>query len=256
MKGLSFLIALFLSSLINAEITHFERGVGLYEQRGKDAVGLRANNDYIDQSIHQFLKAMKVPESELDAGVYLLKCYYYKGKFIAENDDEKKENFNEGKFLGERLIDRYPGSAAAHYWYLVNLGSWSEIYGILSAAKEGVANTMRKLSNKIIDIDKNYSDGGGYFMLGAVHFKSPYIPFLLSWPSDEEALKYLSLAYDTGASTPNQTVYLSRVLYKNGQKQKAISLLSSLVEQEISETNKLEDIEQHNIAKEQLKEWE
>ena len=80
--------------------------------------------------------------------------------------------------------------------------------------------------------------------------------FILSWPSDEQALKYLSLAYDTGASTPNQTVYLARALYKNGQKQKAISLLSSLLEQKISETNKLEDIEQHDIAKQQLKEWE
>lgn len=256
MKGLSFLIALFLSSLINAEITHFERGVGLYEQRGKDAVGLRANNDYIDQSIHQFQKAMKVPGSELDAGVYLLKCYYYKGKFIATTDEEKKENFNEGKSLGEQLIDLYPNSPSVYYWYLVNLGSWAEIYGIFSAAKEGVANTMRKFSNKIIELDSNYSDGGGYFMLGAVHSKSPYIPFILSWPSDEQALKYLSFAYDTGVSTPNQTVYLARALYKNGQKQKAISLLSSLLEQEISETNKLEDIEQHDIAKQQLKEWE
>ena len=93
-------------------------------------------------------------------------------------------------------------------------------------------------------------------MLGAVHFKSPYIPFLLSWPSDEEALKYLSLAYETGEATPNQTVYLARALYKNGQMQKAISMLSSLLEEEISKSNKLEDIDQHDIAKEQIKEWE
>jgi len=251
-----FVVALFYCSTIYAELTHFERGVALYDQRANQSNGLTANKEYIEQAINQFLKAMKIPGDELEAGVYLLKCYYYRGKFVAGNDDEKKDNFNEGKFLGERLIDSYPGSAAAHYWYLVNLGSWSEIYGILSAAKEGVANTMRKLSNKIIDIDKNYSDGGGYFMLGAVHFKSPYIPFLLSWPSDKEALKYLSIAYETGESTPNQTVYLARALYKNGQTQKAISLLSSLLEEEISESNKLEDIDQHDIAKEQLKEWE
>ena len=251
-----FVVALFYCSTIYAELTYFERGVALYDQRANESNGLTANKEYIEQAIDQFLKAMKIPGDELEAGVYLLKCYYYRGKFVAGNDDEKKDNFNEGKFLGERLIDSYPGSAAAHYWYLVNLGSWSEIYGILSAAKEGVANTMRKLSNKIIDIDKNYSDGGGYFMLGAVHFKSPYIPFLLSWPSDKEALKYLSIAYETGESTPNQTVYLARALYKNGQTQKAISLLSSLLEEEISESNKLEDIDQHDIAKEQLKEWE
>ena len=55
----------------------------------------------------------------------------------------------------------------------------------------------------------------------------------------------------------NKIIVLKRTYwYENGQKQKAISLLSSLLEQKISETNKLEDIEQHDIAKQQLKEWE
>ena len=34
---------------------------------------------------------MKSPEKELDAGVFLLKCYYFKGKFVSQNDDEKKD---------------------------------------------------------------------------------------------------------------------------------------------------------------------
>ena len=117
----------------------------------------------------------------------------------------------------------------------------------------GIDQTI--LYKAIIDIDSNYSDGGGYFMLGAVHLKSPYIPFILSWPSDEEALNYLSLAYETGDATPNQTVYLARALYINDEKQKAISMLNSLLDEKISESNKLEDIEQHNIAEEQLKDW-
>ena len=199
---------------------------------------------------------MKTPGGELEAGVYLLKCYYYKGKFVADNNDTKKEIFSEGKSLGEQLIDRHPRSAAAYYWYLVNLGSWAEIYGTMSAAREGVAGTMRKLSKKIIDIDSGYNDGGGYFMLGAVHFKSPYIPFILSWPSNDKALEYLTLAYTTGESTPNQAVYLARALHKNGQTKKAISLLSSLLKEDMSESNKLEDMDQYGIASGLLKEWE
>jgi len=254
MKGLS-VFTLFLISLLNAEITHFERGVLLYEQRANKAVGLKANAEFIDQAINEFLKGYKTSGSELTSGIYLLRCYYYKGKFIAENDQKKKEFFNQGKALGEKLIQLYPESVGAYYWYLVNLGSWAEVYGILSAAKEGVANTMREYSTKIIDIDSNYSDGGGYFMLGAVHLKSPYIPFILSWPSDEKALNYLSLAYETGDATPNQTVYLARALYINDEKQKAISMLNSLLDEKISELNKLEDIEQHDIAEKQLKDW-
>ena len=92
-------------------------------------------------------------------------------------------------------------------------------------------------------------------MLGAVHLKSPYIPFILSWPSDDKALNYLSLAYEIGTATPNQTVYLARALYANNKKEEAISMLSALLDQKVSELNKLEDIEQHDIAAELLKNW-
>ena len=254
MKSL-IIYTLFLISLINAEITHYERGLLLYEQRANKAVDLRANTEFIDKAINEFLKGFKNSDSELNAGIYLLRCYYYKGKFIAEDNQEKKEFFNQGKALGEKLIGLYPDAVGAYYWYLVNLGSWAEVYGILSAAKEGVANTMREYSTKIIDIDPNYSDGGGYFMLGAVHLKSPYIPFILSWPSDDKALNYLSLAYEIGTATPSQTVYLARALYANDKKQEAISMLSILLGQKVSESNKLEDIEQHDIAANLLKDW-
>ncbi|MFL3014222.1 MAG: tetratricopeptide repeat protein [Candidatus Neomarinimicrobiota bacterium] len=255
MKSL-LVITLFLFPFINAEITHFERGLDLYSQRANESLGLKANKKFIDQAIDQFLKAMKTPDGELEAGVYLLKCYYYKGKFVSDSNDTKKEIFSMGKSLGEQLISRHPQSVESYYWYLVNLGSWAEIYGTMSAAKEGVAGTMRKFSKKIIDIDSNYNDGGGYFMLGAVHFKSPYIPFILSWPSNDKALKYLTLAYNTGESTPNQAVYLARALHKNGQTTKAISLLSSLLKEDVSESNKLEDMDQYGIARGLLKEWE
>ena len=33
---------------------------------------------------------MEVNQNSLDAGTYLLKCYYYKGKFVADNDEKKK----------------------------------------------------------------------------------------------------------------------------------------------------------------------
>ena len=49
---------------------------------------------------------------------------------------------------------------------------------------------MRYHSKKIIEIDPYYENGAGYFLLGAVHYKAPYIPFILSWPNNNDALKY------------------------------------------------------------------
>ena len=240
---------------IYSQSSSLEKGILSFNSRADNSVELIADSHSIDEAIFQFNMALEEDSSRLYAGIYLLRCYYFKGKFVAETDAERKEYFNQGKILGEKLIEEYPESAAIHYWYLINLGSWSEIYGIVSAAREGVANIMRNLSEKIISLDHEYSNGGGYFMLGAVHLKSPYIPFILSWPDKKKAYKYLKLAYETGEATPSQTVYLARVLYSNYERDKALSLLKNLLIKEVSKANELEDRDQYIIAKELIDSW-
>lgn len=238
------------------EISKFDNGVAFYESRAEGAKGQVAQSEHINSAIRLFKKSMQIPDKELDAGVYLLRCYYYKGKFVVDSKTDKKSVFNEGKALAEQLVEKYPESVAVRYWYLANLGSWSEVYGILTAAKEGVADLMREHSEKIIELDPGYSDGGGYFMLGAVHFKSPYIPFLLSWPSNEEAVKFLTLAYETGSPTPSQIVYLARALHKDRQRDQAIKLLEKLISTPLSDDEPVEDYEQQDFAKELLSDWD
>ena len=235
--------------------TNFEKGVEFYDLRSKGAVGLQANPSYVDSAISNFSVAKNIKPNELEASIYLLKCYYFKGKFVFDNQDEKKHIFNKGKELGETLITSYPESPGAYYWYLVNLGSWSEEYGLIAAAREGAADIMFKYSNKIIELDKNYADGGGYFLLGAAHFKAPYIPFVLSWPNNKEAIKYLKKATETGEETASQTVYLAQALFKNKEKGRAINLLNNLLKKEKSSDHLIEDLEQHQKAKNLLVKW-
>ena len=237
-----------------AENGFFEKGVAFYDARSDGAVGYDVKPYPIENAIKQLKKASS--NSDLDAGVYLMRSYYFKGKFLAKTDDEKKKVFSKGKKLGEILVERYLGSAAARYWFSVNLGSWAEVYGTMAAAKEGVAGLMKNHAEKIIEIDPNYSNGGGYFMLGAVHFKSPYIPFILSWPSNDLAIKNLKKAYSIGDPTPSQIVYLAQALFKDGQKDKAKSQLRELLKKPLSRKEKVEDFDQHEIAKILLKDWE
>ena len=236
-------------------IISFEKSVEFYDMRSSGAVGLKANSVYIDSAISSFSTAKNIKPYELEASIYLLKCFYFKGKYVFDNQDEKKNIFNEGKALGESLIRSYPKSPGAYYWYLVNLGSWSEEYGIIAAAREGAADIMFKYSNKIIELDKNYADGGGYFLLGAAHFKAPYIPFILSWPNNKEAIKYLKKATETGEETASQTVYLAQAFFKNKEKDRAINLLNNLLKKEKSLDRLIEDLEQHQKAKNLLVKW-
>jgi len=211
-----------------------DEGVDFYSKRQDGSKGTLASTENIDKAIEQFSTALLSPQSEKDAALYLLKSYYYKAEFAVQDKDEKKKIFNEGKALGEKYIEKYPTSPEFRYWYLVNLGSWAQVYGILTAAREGVSDLMKTHSEKIIELDPEYQNGGGYFMLGAVHFKSPYIPFLLSWPDNDDAIKYLQLSVDTGNAEMNQKNYLAQALSKDGRDKKARALLEEVLNTEPS----------------------
>ena len=90
---------------------------------------------------------------------------------------------------------------------------------------------------------------------GAVHFKAPYIPFLLSWPNNKDAIKYLGLANKTGEQTASQTVYLAQALHREGHKTNAEKLLNDLLKKDISTSHEVENLEQYQIARELLKVW-
>ena len=114
---------------------------------------------------------------------------------------------------------------------------------------------MKKYSKIIILLDPEYENGGGYFMLGAVHFKSPYIPFFLSWPDNDKAITYLTKALTIGEAVPNQKVYLAQALYKDGQKNRAIDILREVANMQPSKEEIVRDWEQIELAEQLLSEY-
>ena len=247
------LIVFCLSMMIASAKAGINEGIEFYQNRQEGSNGTVASIANINKAIEQFSSALLTPESEKEAALYLLKSYYYKAEFAIQEKDEKKNVFNEGKALGEKYIEKYPESPEFRYWYLVNLGSWAQVYGILAAAREGVSDLMRIHSEKIIELDPKYRNGGGYFMLGAVHYKSPYIPFLLSWPDNDEAIKFLQLAVDTGMAEMNQKNYLAQAVSKDGQHEKAKKLLTEVMNTEPDPANLVEDLDDIEEARQLLK---
>ena len=232
-----------------------EKGITYYNQRLEGSVKSSAKPEPITSAINNFQYALKNASTETDAALYLLKSYYFRGKYVHKNKEKQKFDFSKGKELGEKYVKNYPDSAPFQFWYLVNLGSWSEVYGIITAAREGVAEIMKEHSEKIISLDPEYENGGGYFMLGAVHFKSPYIPFLLSWPDNDDAIKYLTKAINVGEATPNQKIYLAQAMYKDGQKSYAINMLKEVSNMQPSVEETVRDWEQIELAEQLLSEY-
>ncbi|MBN4081179.1 hypothetical protein JYT44_02320 [Caldithrix abyssi] len=251
----NWLIILAWMGILSAQ-SNLEKGFAAYNQRTEGSIEDHAQPGPINKAIKYFLLALGDPESEFEAAVGLLKSYYFKGKHVVRTEDEQKAVFNEAKKLALAYIEKNPDRVEFHYWYLANLGSWAEVYGTLAAAKEGVSDQMKEHANIIIIIDPEYKNGGGYFFLGVTHFKSPYIPFILSWPDKKEAVKWLKKANKTGEATPMQKVYLARALYKEKEKGKAITLMKEVAAMTPSSDDSVIDWGQIKEARTFLKKYQ
>ena len=241
-----------LSSFIFSQ-SNLGMGKLFYDNREQGRDELVASTKSIDEAIRIFeLEVLENPESK-EAIEYLLKSYYYRAEYATTNIEEQKRYFDKGKSLGLDYINKYPDSIQFRYWYLANLGGWAKVYGILTAAGEGVADQMKLHAEKIIEMDSNYKNGGGYYLLGAVHYKSPYIPFLLSWPDNDDAIKFLTLAVETGNAELIQLNYLAQALYKDGQVFKAKELLNRVINTHPNRENLIEDLNYIQEAKDLLK---
>ncbi|TAL59569.1 MAG: hypothetical protein EPN85_09070 [Bacteroidetes bacterium] len=194
-----------------------------YEKRAEGAEGTSAKPEPINKAIAYYEKAFEQQASAENAAG-LLRCYYFKGSFVSMTADEQKAIFSKGKNFGEAAVKQFPSSAPVKYWLVAHMGKWAKTYGVISAAREGAADKIKKLSEEIIQLDPNYNDAGGYEILGLVHFHSPNIPFILTWPSNKSALENLYKAAQFAPTIANN-LCLAQALAKAGKKDLASALL-------------------------------
>tara|TARA_B100000902_G_scaffold40875_1_gene48488 strand:+ start:744 stop:1508 length:765 start_codon:yes stop_codon:yes gene_type:complete len=226
-----------LSQTINIELANKH-----YNNRSIGGQKNIANPEQIDLAIENFEKSKL--DFPADAALGLLQSYYFKGKYCQLSNEKKLQLFEKAKNIGLEKIKQFPDRFDIRYWYLVNLGSWAEISGIVAAAREGMADQMKAQAEQIIEGDPFYADGGGYLMLGVVHYKTPYIPFFLSWPSNSEAIKWLKLSIETGDATLTQKVYYAQSINKEGRKKESKKILREIVDNDNIKERTVEDWEQ------------
>ena len=172
----------------------------------------------VDAAIAAYEKAIADDPDNLDAHWKLLRAFRFQGAYLAENRDEKKKIYTTAKSAGDKAlaaIDRKaklrgsekrvadalrstPHAAEVLYWDAAVWGEWALVYGKLAAAREGVADRIKRHATLAMLIDPKAEGGGGSRILGRLHHQTPRIPFLTGWASDELAVKYLkeSLADD------------------------------------------------------------
>ncbi len=255
----SFLLALLIVSCLSAQAL-IQQADSLYELRGEhfDNQTLLADSTNINKAIDLYKQAIdeNTGAKKEEAIWKLMRAYYYKGKYSTTDSEWKKTIYDMGKNLGEKYLKVFPESKGINLFSAIVWGVWGEEYGILKAARKGVAGKIKDRCEKVLEIDPMFDEAGAYRVLGRVHFKAPKIPLILGWPSKDKAVELLQKAIEIAPDNLTTKQFLAEALYEKNKKKDAIQLMK-----EILSTNQViegiaEDAAIKIEVKEKLTEWE
>jgi len=232
------------------------QGIDSYNKRAEGAVGLKADPGNINRAISLFEKEYQNPENQKTAGLYLMRCYNYKGRFVLSEESEQEAIFKKGKDLGETLVEKFPNDAAIRFEYICLIGLWADKAGVMQAAWDGVLGKMKDNTEKLITIDEAYAGYAGDRILGILYYQAPHIPFVLTWPSDEKAKELLGKSVKNAPDEFGSNYYYAEVLDELGEKAEAKKYLNKVLEMKPRPELYLEDLSFQDDAKKLLKKIE
>lgn len=241
MRVLAPFLFLSICSLPTMAASDLEFGRSWYDRRSEGALGLVADTRAIDRAIYFLHKALEHSTTQEEAGVLLLKSYYFKGEFATQEREDKQRVFGAGKALGEKLLEKFPNSPGLRLFYSANLGKWAEHSSVLAAAESRIPDKIRENAEQIIRIAPGFDQGAGYYLLGAIHFRAPYIPFLLSWPDNKKAITNLEKALEMDPESLGTRLILAQALLRAGEDETAIALLEDVTRRRPKKNHLLED---------------
>jgi len=212
----------------------------------------------VNKAIELYKKVIETASgAEKEEAVWkLMKAYYFKGKYTTDDSEMKKQIYDMGKELGKTGVEEFPESVGIHLFSAIVWGVWGEEYGILKAARKGVAGKIKEHCEKVNKLDPNFDEAGGNRVLGRVYFKAPKIPLILGWPSKKKAVGILEKSLKIAPKNLNTRQFLAEALYSQGEKERAIQMMKEI----LAETETIEGIAEDAVIRHEVKtmlgDWE
>jgi hypothetical protein len=236
-----------------------EQADALYALRadGFNAQQLLADSAAINSAIQKYQEALATDNGSQKEEITwkLMRAVYFKGHYTTKDSEMKKAIYSQGKQIGDIGLKEYPNSAGINLYSSIIWGVWGEEYGILKAAKEGVAGKIKECCEKTIEIDSTFDSAGGHRVLGRVYFKAPKLWPILSWPSKSEAVKILTKGLKIAPDNLTTQQFLAEAMYSQGQKDGAIKLAQGIMVVSDVREGIVEDAFVKNEVKKLLAAW-
>ncbi len=226
----------------NSVEDYIAEGDDHYARRAEGHNGDWAPTGPIEKALDAYYKAYELGDRSPELAAKILQASYFYATYAEKDRDKQKRVLQRAIDTGNEVISRYPNSVALNYQMGGCWGRWGEVNGIFASARKGVADKVKLYAEKTIGIDPYFAEGGGYRTLGRLHFKAPYIPFVLSWPDKKESLKYLRKAVEAGPENLTNHLFYAETLFSEGMYEEALNEVDHVLEADVDESKVVEDL--------------
>jgi len=259
-------------------------GDAAWAQRAEGHQGGRALAAHADAAIAAYQKAVAQDPNDLEPRWKLLRAIRFKGAYVAQSTDEKKQVYALAKKSGDEavaLVDRrltqkglksfskatekqvadlakdIPGAGEIFLWDAINWGEWALAYGKLAAVREGAADRIKREATMAMMINPALEGGSPARVLGRLHDQTPHVPFITGWASSKEAVKFLNESLKIDPANKITKVFLAEAMVDNDSdtKPQAVQMLKELIAAPNDPNYEVEQSDAVDDAKALLKKW-
>jgi len=154
------------------------------------------------EALAKYRLALNEAENKYEAYWKISRIHYYIGS-RTESKKDKKIIFSQGIYYAKKAIEQEPEKPDGYYWLGVNYGVYGEARGVMKSLF--LVDDIKKAMNKVIELNREYEDGGPDRVLGRVYFKVPGI----AGGSKKKSLEHLLKSKEFGPKDPLTRVYLA-----------------------------------------------
>lgn len=209
------------------------------------------------KAVAAYRAALELAPGDEEIQFKLLEALYFEGEFLTNRVQQRRVIYDQSVALSQKMVDSlqqraagtvpfdslpreiqtaqlraHPHAAKTYFWSAISWGLWGMSHGYLASARAGVAEIIREHAERVIEIDDQFSDGGGYRLLGRMHSVTPKIPFFTGWIQRDKGIKLLRQANAISIADPRNQFFLADALFSKNVKNKpeAVRLLKAVVE--------------------------
>ncbi len=154
------------------------------------------------EALSKYREALLKVEDKYEAYWRLSRILYYIGAHT-ESKKEKKIIFSQGIYYAKKAVESEAEKPDGYYWLGVNYGVYGEARGVLKSLF--LVGDIKEAMNKVIELDREYEDGGPDRVLGRVYFKVPGF----AGGSKKKSLEHLLKSKEIGLNDPLTRFYLA-----------------------------------------------